>query len=193
VVDKHNASGLGRVYIAAGRRQPRRRASLITFEQFVTTRLRQLVGLAVSLCSGDRPQAEDLVQEVLLKAHRRWDRMAPDRDPYSYVRRMVVNEYLSWRRRWGRMLPSQNLPDVIPDAPDPATTYADRTVLDAALATLAKRQRAVLVLRYYDGLTDREIAEVLGCSVGTVRGYASRALAAMRTHMNTLVPDDCET
>ena len=133
------------------------------------------------------------MQDVLLKAHRRWDQMQTDRDPYNYVRRMLVNEYLSWRRRWGHVVPAQDVPDLPADGPDLATTMADRAVLDAALATLAKQQRAVLVLRYYDGLADGEIAELLGCSVGTVRGYASRALAALRSELSTLIPDDCET
>lgn len=184
---------LGRVLLVNGPVGGPGGDALISFEQFVTSRIRQLVGLAVSLCSGDRPQAEDLVQDVLLKAHRRWDRMAPDRDPYSYVRRMLVNEYLSWRRRGDRLVPTQNVPDVAADGPDLATAQADRAALDAALATLAKRQRAVLVLRYYDGMVDREIAEVLGCSVGTVRGYASRALVTLRGQVSSLIPDDCES
>ena len=100
--------------------------------------------------------------------------------PEAYLRKMIVNEYLSWRRRWARISPSATVTVPAPDGPDHATVHADREALRAELARLPRQQRAVLVLRYYEGLTDAEIAEVLGCAASTVRGYAARALATLR-------------
>jgi RNA polymerase sigma-70 factor (sigma-E family) len=153
------------------------------FEAFVRSQTRPLLGLATAM-SGDPALAEDLVQDVLLKIHGRWERIAALDDPPSYVRRMLVNEYLSWRRKWSRVLPVAS-PDPsweLDDAPDHATTYADRTVLAAQIRRLTRRQRTVLALRFYGGLDDREIAETLGCSESSVRSHASRALAALRAH-----------
>jgi RNA polymerase sigma factor (sigma-70 family) len=93
---------------------------------------------------------------------------------------MVVNEYLSWRRRSWRLVPSGAGTDVdARTSPDLAVDHAERDAILAELARLPRRQRAVLVLRYYEALSDAEIAGVLGCTPGTVRGYASRALAAL--------------
>jgi RNA polymerase sigma factor (sigma-70 family) len=107
----------------------------------------------------------------------------------AYIRKMIVNEYLTWRRRSWRLVLSGVGP-AIEDrpAPDPATRYAEREAIVAELAKLPRRQRAVMVLRYYEGLSDQEIAEVLGCRPGTVRGYASRALAALRVELTGQLP-----
>jgi RNA polymerase sigma factor (sigma-70 family) len=97
---------------------------------------------------------------------------------------MVVNEYLSWRRRSWRLIPGgsgQEVDDRL--TPDHALGYAERDVLLTELGKLPRRQRTVLVLRYYEGLPDSMIAEILGCAPGTVRGYASRALAALRVEL----------
>jgi RNA polymerase sigma-70 factor (sigma-E family) len=156
----------------------------MTFEEFAVARLPALLRYAVVL-TGDRGLAEDVVQEVLARAHSRWQRIVQCEQPEQYVRRMVVNEYLSWRRRWGRIVP---VPEVTPppsDAPDHATTHANREALRGELARLPRRQRTVLVLRYYEGLSDSEIADVLGCTSGTVRGYASRALATLRVDLSS--------
>jgi RNA polymerase sigma factor (sigma-70 family) len=92
---------------------------------------------------------------------------------------MLINEFLSWRRRWGRVLPR---PDVEParTEPDHAVAIADRDALRQRLRRLPRGQRVVLTLRYFEGLSDTEIAAEMGCSPGTVRGYASRALSALR-------------
>lgn len=150
----------------------------MSFEEFAATRLPALLRFAAVL-TGSRPSAEDVVQEVLMRAQPRWHRIGQLESPEAYVRRMVVNEYLSTRRRWWRLVPRA---DVDPGArvPDPATAHADRDALQAELRRLPPRQRTVLVLRYYLGLSDREIADELGCTTGTVRGYASRALAELR-------------
>ncbi len=155
----------------------------MTFEEFAAARLPAVLRFAAVL-TGDRSLAEDVVQEVLLRASRRWDAIASLNRPEAYVRKMIVNEYLSWRRRSWRLVPSGAGTEVDGRlSPDPAAGHAEREALLAELARLPNRQRAVLVLRYYEGLSDTEIAEVLGCAAGTVRGYASRALANLRVEM----------
>jgi len=153
----------------------------MTFDEFAARHLPSLVRYAAVL-AGDRDLAQDIVQEVLARAHVRWASIARLDVPEQYLRRMVTNEFLSWRRRWARVVP---VGEVTPrrepgPAPDTATAHADRDALLAELARLPRRQQVVLVLRYYEGLSDAEIAQVLGCRPGTVRGYASRALAALR-------------
>lgn len=153
------------------------------FEEFAAARLPAVLRFAAVL-TGDRALAEDVVQEVLIRAHKRWARISSYDRPELYVRKMVVNEYLSWRRRSSRIIPSGSSCDVDDRlAPDHAVQHAERTALVAELGKLPRRQRAVLVLRYYEGLPDRQIAEVLGCTPGTVRGYACRALATLRVEL----------
>lgn len=153
----------------------------MTFDEFVAARLPALLRYAAVL-AGDRDLAQDIVQEVLARAHGRWTSISRLDVPELYVRRMVTNEYLSWRRRWGRVVPVADVtpPPEAAAPPDAATTHADRDALLAELARLPRRQQAVLVLRYYEGLSDAEIAQVLDCRPSTVRGYASRALATLR-------------
>ncbi|MGH3067456.1 MAG: SigE family RNA polymerase sigma factor [Streptosporangiaceae bacterium] len=155
----------------------------MTFEEFAAARLPAVLRFAAVL-TGDRSLAEDVVQEVLIRANGRWDTIAgPDR-PEAYVRKMIVNEYLSWRRRSWRLVPSGAGTEVDGRlAPDPAAAHAERDAILAELARLPARQRAVLVLRYYEGLSDAEIAETLGCAAGGVRGYAARALAVLRVEL----------
>ena len=150
----------------------------MTFEQFLAARLRALSRTALAM-TGDVGLAEDLVQEVMIKAHARWDRIAEIDAPEAYVRRMLVNEFISWRRRWARVVP---VADVLAtdSRPDHADAVATRTVLDAHLSRLPQRQQAAVVLRYFDGLGDEEIADALGCRPGTVRSLVSRALATLR-------------
>ena len=134
---------------------------------------------------GDRGLAEDLVQDVLLRLHDRRDRLAEIADLDAYTRRMIVNAYLSWGRRWFRVVPSRMVREKV-EAPDPAQAIVDRDVLRTQLRSLPRRQRAVLVLRYYLGLSDAEIAAELGCGVGTVRSHASRGLATLRIQLAEL-------
>ena len=160
----------------------------MTFEEFVTARLPAVLRFA-GVLAGDRGLAEDVVQDVLIRASSRWQAIAQLDRPEAYVRKMVVNEFLSWRRRSWRMVPAGAGSDLGgPAMPDPAAVYAERDAMAAELAKLPRRQRAVLVLRYYQGLSDSDIAAVLGCRTGTVRGYASRALAALRIEMTGPVP-----
>ena len=153
----------------------------MTFDEFVDQRLPALLRFAKVLCA-DRGLAEDVAQEVLLRAHRQWEHIATVGQPEAYVRRMIVNEFLSWRRKWARVTPFAQVPDTR-HVPDPAELHADREMLARELGKLPRRQRAVLVLRYYGGLRDEEIAVELGCSAGTVRSHASRALAALRIEL----------
>jgi RNA polymerase sigma-70 factor (sigma-E family) len=149
------------------------------FEEFTAARLPALLRYATALCGGST-EADDVVQEALARALVRWSRIEGLAEPYAYVRRMVTNEFLAHRRRRRFLL----VPLEQHDAPAPPPDEADPEVW-AWLAGLPRQQRAVLVLRYYEGLSDDEIADVLGCRVGTVRGYASRALATLRTTMTT--------
>lgn len=149
------------------------------FEDFVVGRGPALLRFAF-LLSGDRLQAEDLVQEALVKAHRRWGHIQRADRLEAYVRRIVVNDLTSWRRRRS----ASEIVGPVPDAAyaDAADLLADRDLMWRALADLPRRQRAVLVLRYYEHLPDAEIADQLGAREGTVRSLASRAFATLRRH-----------
>jgi RNA polymerase sigma-70 factor (sigma-E family) len=153
----------------------------MSFEEYVGRRLGSLLALAGVLC-GDRYLSEDVVQEVLLRASRRWTKIVSGGDPDPYVRRMVVNDYLSWRRKWWRLVPVAEVRDERVEA-DPAERHAERASLSTRLDGLPRRQRAVLVLRYYEDLDDHTIARLLGCSEGTVRSHASRALNTLRVRL----------
>jgi RNA polymerase sigma-70 factor (sigma-E family) len=157
----------------------------VTFEQFAVARLPSLVRYAIVL-TGDRYLAQDIVQEVLARAQVRWRRISAADSPEAYVRRMVLNEYLSWRRSWAarKVHPvGERLVD-IDDARGGVHDHAQGVVeadeLWARLAMLGRRQRAVLVLRYYEQMDDEAIADLLGCAPATVRSHASRALKTLR-------------
>jgi RNA polymerase sigma-70 factor (sigma-E family) len=145
--------------------------------------LQPLLRYATAL-TGDPHLAADVVQDVMVRAHGRWERIRTSDRPDLYVKRMVTNEYLSWRRRWHvrSIVPVSD--DVLaaraPADPGGVEQVVDRDDLRRRLAGLPRRQRAVLVLRFYEGLDDLEIAEVLGIAPGSVRSAASRALATLR-------------
>lgn len=159
-------------------------------DEFSRSGLEPLLRFACVLI-GDRALAEDVVQEVLIRLF-----VAPGRARQvdridAYARRMVVNEYLSWGRKWFRIRP---VPHVYSAAPmtDETDVVADREQLRLELQKLPPRQRAVLVLRFYGGLSDTEIATDLGCSVSTVRSHVSRGLSALRVEMRDPAPTDQE-
>lgn len=158
----------------------------MTFDEFAATRLDAVLRFAVVL-TNDRGLAEDVVQEVLIRAHQRWTQISTMEHPEAYVRRMVVNEFLSWRRKWARYVPQADVEPMMGQLTqaDHADEQAERATMLAEVAKLPRRQRAVLVLRYYEGLSDAQIAEVLGCAETTVRGYAFRALAALRVELTS--------
>jgi RNA polymerase sigma-70 factor (sigma-E family) len=149
------------------------------YETFVRALLPRMLRYATML-TGEREQAADLVQDVLVKAYRRWSRIADADHPDRYVLRMVTNGYLSWRHsRSARLITSGELPEQVrPD--DFASDHAIREDMWQRLARLPKRQRAVVVLRYYEQLADSEIAEMLGCAQATVRAHAHKALTTLR-------------
>ena len=148
------------------------------FEEYVAGRRGALLRTAY-LLTGHREDAEDLVQVALVKVVPKWSRIADDPEPY--VRKVLVHESVSrWRRRRWREVHTDRLPETAVGGPS-----TDRVVLQQALGRLAPRQRAVVVLRYYEDLTEAETARVLGVSVGTVKSQARDALARLRA----LVPD----
>lgn len=152
------------------------------FTAFVLARSARLVHFARVLC-GDAGLAEDLVQTALEKAYLRWDRIEMA-DPFAYVRQAVVNQHLSWvRRRPWRERPVGDPAelDLLLEADvDPSGGVHRRVAVGAALATLSRRERAVVVLRYVEDLTERETAAVLGVAIGTVKSTNARALDKLR-------------
>jgi RNA polymerase sigma-70 factor (sigma-E family) len=146
---------------------------------YVAARQRALLRTARML-TGDEQTAEDLVQTTLERVWPHWQRVASDRDPDAYVRKVMVNTYSSWwRRKWRGEQPTSDLPEITTTDDD----YARADLADALrrlLPTLTPRQRAVLVLRFYEDLTETATAEMLGCSVGTVKSQTSKAFARLR-------------
>ena len=154
-----------------------------TFEEYAASAWPSLYRYAY-LLTGHHADAEDLAQQTLLKAHRSWARVEGAESPLAYLRRMLTNTYLSQRRPQKRRL------EVLTDAPpEPGPTGGsaseDRMVLWPHVKSLPPRQRAVIVLRYYEQLSEQEIAETLGCSRGTVKSNAHHALKTLRAALDT--------
>jgi len=138
-----------------------------------------LVRYATMLC-GDAVEAEELVQSALVRVTLRWPFVRDKDDPGAYVKRAIVHANINrWRRVRSRELPTETLPDI--GVADRSSSYANQDAVRRALATLPPRQRAVLVLRYLDDMSEQEAANVLGCSVGTVKSLTSRGLSRLRT------------
>lgn len=159
------------------------------FDDFVTGRGPALLRFAY-LLSGDYGLAEDLVQGALVKAHRRWTGGLAADHPESYVRRIIANDFTSWRRRRSSRVVVGQVPDT--SYGDASDTVADRDLMWRALSGLPRRQRAVLVLRYYEHQSNVEIAAVLGCAESTVRSLATRAFAALRRNPEIAALETCE-
>jgi RNA polymerase sigma-70 factor (sigma-E family) len=147
------------------------------FTEYTVARWAQLVRTAYML-TGDFHEAEDLVQTTLIKLHGQWRRVRADTADH-YVRRALVNNNRS-RHRKRRVV--HLLTPFLPDVPQTPPDSADTGALFDALGALPPRQRAVVVLRYWEDLSEDEVARVLGCTVGTVKSTASRALAKLRAH-----------
>lgn len=145
------------------------------YDAFVAHRSQALLRTAY-LLTGDRALAEDLLQTALAKSWFAWGRI--EGPPEPYVRKVLASTYATWwRRRWRGEQPTDSLPELpLP----PAGSVEDRDLLWRALGTLPRRQRAVVVLRYYEDLSEAEIAATLGITPGTVKSQAARALAALR-------------
>jgi RNA polymerase sigma-70 factor (sigma-E family) len=146
------------------------------FEEFVAVASPRLLRMAF-LLTRDAGHAEDLLQTALARAWRAWHRI--DGDPEPYVRRIIVNSHATWwRRRWRGEEPAGEMPERPGESPQAAVD--EREWLWQALGRLPRRQRTVLVLRFYEDLTEAQVAGLLGCSVGTVKSQASKALAKLR-------------
>jgi RNA polymerase sigma-70 factor (sigma-E family) len=157
-----------------------------SFDAFVAARTHTLLRSAY-LLTGDQQLAEDLVQSALAKAYLRWSRLVSRGDPEPYVRTVLYREHVSWwRRRRVREVLSAEPPE---PARSPARDFTDDVAqadaLARALLQLPPRQRAVVILRYFEDRTEGEVADLLGCSVGTVRSHNARGLARLRQ----VVPD----
>ncbi len=146
------------------------------YVRFVEEAWRRHLRLAV-LLTGDQGHAEELLQDSLVKVYERWRRLVKRDDPHAYLRRVITNNHISmWRRR--------RREDLVADVPDragrevPADPHADG--LRHALLALPPRQRAVIVLRHYEDLSERDIARLLGCSIGTVKSQHARGMVKLR-------------
>ena len=148
------------------------------FREFMHARWPTMVRLAYGL-TGDQGHAEDVAQAAFARAYASWPRVSRSGNPDAYLRRIVVNEN---RNRFRKHRVAKRLTDSPPDqgSADATRAYDERSALFAALQRLGPRQRAVIVLRYWMGLTEAEAAAALNCSVGTVKSQASRALATLR-------------
>ena len=143
------------------------------FDEFVAARSRSLLRTAY-LLTHDHALAEDLLQTALAKAWFSWKRIQGEPEPY--VRKILVNTYATWwRRKWKAEQPTEELPESAPPE-----SPAEPTDLWTAMERLPRRMRAVVVLRYFEDLTEAQTADALGCSVGTVKSQASKALAKLR-------------
>jgi len=156
------------------------------FREFVVQRSPTLSRIAY-LLTADHHLAEDLLQSALAKTYPHWRRIR-DGDPDQYVRKAMYHQHISW---WRRRRPVERLePDPRDQAgPDPTDATALRLVLAAALRGLTRRQRAVLVLRFYEDLTEAQVAEVLGCTIGTVKRHGHDGLRRLRA----IAPDLIES
>jgi RNA polymerase sigma-70 factor (sigma-E family) len=156
------------------------------FDEFVRTRHAELLRFAHVLC-GDPHLAGDLVQDALERTGLAWRRILRQDQPERYVRRAVVNGYLNRRRALRR----ERLVDAVPDRPEryPRDPGDHDDTLWRLLAGLPRQQRAVLVLRYYLDYSEAQIAEALGCTPGTVKSTASRAMGKLREALTPAEPN----
>ena len=148
------------------------------FSEYVALRWPPMIRTA-RLLTGDDGLAEDLVQTALEKCYVAWPRLWARDAADAYVRRTIVNTYISWqRRRSWHEIPRERMPDRA--GSDPTADVAQASVLQAALAELPAKQRAVVVLRFFEDLSVRQVASLLGCSTGTVKSQTSDALEKLR-------------
>ena len=154
------------------------------FTEFVATRSVSLLRTAY-LLTGDRHLAEDLLQTALIRAYPLWGRVREPRAAESYVRTAMVRTLISWRRRyaWSREHAAPDPPEIpTPAAGDDVDT---RVRMWPIVLALPPRQRAVIVLRYYEDLTESRTAEILGCSIGAIKSHNARALRTLRARLDS--------
>jgi RNA polymerase sigma-70 factor (sigma-E family) len=154
------------------------------FREFVGTRGRALLRSAY-LLTGNLADAEDLVQSALAKTYQAWDRIEDRKALDGYVRRAIVNTHISW---WRRRRVDEYPTDDIPDQPAADTSVNNELhdSLQRAIDKLPQRMRAAVVLRYFEDMTEAEVADILGVSQGTVKSTVSRAVAKLRTDTDLL-------
>jgi RNA polymerase sigma-70 factor (sigma-E family) len=156
-----------------------------SFQAFADAHQHRLLRLAY-LLTGEVHLAEDLLQSVLVRMYGRWPKLRHIDRPEAYARRTMVNQFISWRRR--RVAGEVS----IADPPERAYSSEDatvlRVVLHQALMQLTPKQRAVLVLRFFEDRTERDVADLLSCSVGTVKSQTHHALARLRVLAPELAP-----
>lgn len=166
------------------------------FQRFVAARSATLLRTAY-LLTGDIWHAEDLLQIALLKTYRHWNRLENTTSPDAFVRKVMANSRASW---WRRRRVAKDSVETVPEAAvsDDSGSTVDRDEMWRALAQLPFRMRAVLVLRYWEDLSEAETARVLDCAPGTVKSQASRGLARLRAQLGDsregiarLVNEDC--
>ncbi|MEJ3747539.1 SigE family RNA polymerase sigma factor [Actinomycetes bacterium KLBMP 9797] len=149
-----------------------------SFRDYVHARGAALSRTAL-LLTGDPHLAQDLVQQTLIAVAARWERVLAGGDPHAYARRVLYHQHVSWWRRWRREpVPVERLPE--PAGFEPHAPLDTAIAVRAALGRLAPRQRAVLVLRYFEDLSEAQTAAVLGIAVGTVKSQVRDALARLR-------------
>jgi RNA polymerase sigma-70 factor (sigma-E family) len=154
------------------------------FREYVAGRWTWLVQAAV-LLTGDAGHAEDLAQTALVRVFSSWSRVRGAENMDAYTMRILINQN---KNRFRRRRVVEDLTAVPPErgGGDPTSRVDQRAGLLAALASLPKRQREVVVLRYWEDYSEAQTAQILGCSVGTVKSQASKALAKLRTHASVL-------
>jgi RNA polymerase sigma-70 factor (sigma-E family) len=169
----------------------RNRDGDVTFEDFVRARSSSLLRTAMLLVGQNRAEAEDLLQVALERAYRHWPRVISSEEPERYVRRILANASADrWRRIKRRAEPTMPAPREAAATPDPTSEIAERDYLVRALAALPHGQRAVLVLRYFDDLSEAQTADMLGCSIGTVKSQTARALGRLRADVVSTASDE---
>ncbi|MCG5217114.1 SigE family RNA polymerase sigma factor [Streptosporangium sp. KLBMP 9127] len=152
------------------------------FDEFLAARSTALLRTAILVCGASQHDAEDLVQGALEKVYRHWPRIRND-NPQAYARRVVINAAITVSRR--RKVIQEITFARPPDTAVPAFDVGLRDALFAELRRLPTRMRAVLVLRYWEDLSENETATLMGCSVGTVKSQAARGLARIRERMSS--------
>lgn len=148
------------------------------FDAFVAARSASLYRTAVLLTAGDAATAADVVQNTMIELWRRWPRVRAMEKADGYAHTVLARQVLRGRRGALRLVPTATLPDV--PLPDHAATNSERWEMWPRICALPPVQRAVIVLRYYEDMTEVQTADVLGISVGTVKSHTSRALATLR-------------
>jgi RNA polymerase sigma-70 factor (sigma-E family) len=156
-----------------------RSATAAAFTEFASARSASLFRTAYLIVGGDHQLAQDLLQESLIKTYLAWPRLRDLSKAEAYTRRTIVTTAISWRRRRSfHERPTDPFPETsVPDSGDAVTTHASMV---AQLRTLPPRQRAAIVLRYYQDLSEAQTAEAMGCSVGAVKSQVSTGLVRLR-------------